>query len=696
MGVNRREKEPLGILDKFHIQVSDIRDYQIIGIDPGAGEWSASGVELLGNTIDRVKDLYVLNDGRTCKDSSVLYYSKDAENWEIGERAGKLADNEEAKRGFYENFKVLPGSPYAQECYGGNFENPTMEDLMRQNFQCIVKRLFVDGGNNLRGKKCIFFVGRPASLDWEKAELSYCDILHQALQTQGMEKEEIQIAMVSEAQASLAAEIYGRGLDLKSGRCQVVIDVGSSTVDAIVVKDGKVIGEYSRQIGAGCIEENMLELWMYDDCSQDGAERSRLEQYFSQDGQYRQIVSARKRLREKLREVPYISGDYFEEFKFSKISKFYKLLDIPPALLRFELRVHKENYFGQNGSGGTKGNGQWISIEGEGDFLGINNKTMENAIYRMPVFVPCTEYGERDNPYKQACIYRSYYEALAHFIKGVKEMHLKDEPLPDVIITGGAGVMPFVGGLIRGELGVEPENSTQPSYTVSRGLAYIGYAEIKKREELTAINRIISKVFAENAGNLSYQIKASFSRWIVDQRMETLRKWKDFGYGTSLDEAINQTYHYKSKDIGEMELVENWWEERIKPKIVKEVQNRFKELYKKEEVSYDFTVHEQIVENAYRESRTTNVNFDWSSALGGWTALWTNTGKTDYTSEKREKFFQKAQEHYEEMQVNVRKQKSVCELAQIHVDEIIDGFKEELCQDVSAYVEGLTPYIVRQ
>ena len=95
---NNRDKKQINILDKFQIQTGDIKDYCIIGIDPGAGEWSASVVKLLGNTMAEVKDLYVLNDGRTCKDCSVLYYSKEADNWIIGKRAANVMVNEEIGR----------------------------------------------------------------------------------------------------------------------------------------------------------------------------------------------------------------------------------------------------------------------------------------------------------------------------------------------------------------------------------------------------------------------------------------------------------------------------------------------------------------------------------------------------------------------------------------------------------------------
>lgn len=686
----------IGLLDKFQIQTGHISNYYIIAVDPGAGEWSATVVVLKGSKIKGVRDLYVLNDGRTCKDYSVLYYNQKADTWEIGQRAARLAENDEENNKFFENFKVVPGSPVATECYGLNYENPTMEELMVKNFQCIIKRLFVDGNNGLEGKKLIFFVGRPASTDWAQAEVMYRDMLYKALKIEGVKKSNIQMAMVSEAQAALAAEIYGEGLDLNPGALQVVFDVGSSTLDATVIKDGKVIGEYSRQIGAGVIEANMLEISFYDDCDAEGVSVNRLEKYFAGDEKYQQTVSYRRKLRKKLCKSPYIREDKPEEFKFSKIKKFYERLDGNAALTRFELRVQKEIFFGEDGKSGSGKGSKELGINGEYDTLKINNETMEKAIYRMPIFVPCTESSERDNLYKSSYIYRSYYDALEHFIDGVREMYLAGGQTPDVILTGGASVMPFVGQLIQKKWNVEPRNSVQPSYTVSRGLAYIGYTEMKKQEELAAINKIIADKFEEKMGSLSSKICKSFSKWYMDEWMNDFLQWKTSGSSVSLNEALSKKHCYDSGKIGEMDVVKKWWIDEVEPDIVSAVKERFEKLYKNTYIQYDFKINPQIVENAYREGGTTIIHYAWSDAIGLGSAIWLNPDRKDYDSARRGKLYDKAEKRKDTMAGKISRQDSVVELGNKHAKEIQDGFKEELYKDVVTYVEGLTPYMVRQ
>ncbi len=53
-------------------------------------------------------------------------------------------------------------------------------------------------------------------------------------------------------------------------------------------------------------------------------------------------------------------------------------------------------------------------------------------------------------------------------------------------------------------------------------------------------------------------------------------------------------------------------------------------------------------------------------------------------------------EHRTSMEEGVRQQQSVINLSNEHTDEIIAGFKKELYKDLVIYVEGLTPYIIRQ
>ena len=73
---------------------------------------------------------------------------------------------------------------------------------------------------------------------------------------------------------------------------------------------------------------------------------------------------------------------------------------------------------------------------------------------------------------------------------GVKEMFLAEEPVPDVILTGGASAMPFVAQLIQEKLDVMPVNSAQPSYTVSRGLPISDIRSLRSRKNLQRLVRL--------------------------------------------------------------------------------------------------------------------------------------------------------------------------------------------------------------
>ena len=256
--------------------------------------------------------------------------------------------------------------------------------------------------------------------------------------------------------------------------------------------------------------------------------------------------------------------------------------------------------------------------------------------------------------------------------------------------------MPFVGQLIQKKWNVEPRNSDQPNYTVSRGLAYIGYTEMKKQEELRAINQIITEEFEKKRWDLSFKISKAFSKWHMDEYMNDFLQWKISGNGVSLREALGKKHYYDSIKIGEMEVIKKWWTDEVKPDIVKTIKDRFEKLYKDTNVEYDFKINPQIVENAYREGATTTIRYFWSDVIGLGPAIFLNPDKKDYGSVRRGKLYDKAKKRRGRIEGKISIQDSVVELGQKHAKEIQEGFKEELYKDVVTYVEGLTPYMVRQ
>ena len=703
-----QKKVKESVLNKFEIEIGNINDCLFVSVDPGAGDWSSARALIVGGSFEGISDLYVSNDGETRKDAAVL--QREGERWNIGKAAALAAINNQEAGGFFENYKVPPCSPYAYECYGNDFNNPNYRELMKRSFQCIINRLFSEAKNELVGTNLILLVGRPSSADWENDEISYRNLLMDGLEVPGFEAENVQMAVVSEAQAALASEVYEQGLD--TNQLTFVIDIGSSTLDIVVVGNGGgKRGEYSRQIGSGHIEANMLELAMYDDCDPHNI-HDVMKQYFS-DAEYGELLDYRDNLRQAFQAKRYVSGDAYREFRFSNIPMYYEKLMLKPALLRYELRDYKEQYFGKDGKGGHRRGSYSVDFEGDTNInLRINDELMEKALRKMPIFVPCTESDSTGNPYMQPYIYRSYYDAVSHFLDGVGDMFLKDKRKPkQIIITGGAAVMPFIKELVTEKFGVAPSTSTHPSYTVSTGLAYIGYAEAKKREELEAINKLIdeklqaARIFLQNA------IQHSFVTWFYDQLINKFKAWAgSAGNDKKFQDFVLVEYEYLPNDISDLDLLEKWWledqtldqynvlvhrlkKEGVKSEIVLSINDRFNALYSKTDAQYEFSVDPDIVVSAYTGKRRTEIQMNYTEMLGVFQMF---DGGRCYPLAKRQQYLQKAYDHKSGCIKYFKEQSSVKNLAQEHTATILGNFKRILRADVERYVEGLTPYIIKQ
>jgi hypothetical protein len=690
------------LIETFELKDFDLEHSRIIGIDPGAGDWSAASLELfLGNK--ELKNLFVDNTRTKCKDFSVLLYREADQKWIIGKEAAASAYDQENRSHFYENYKKQPSSEEAKECYGNNLDNPSYQELMQRSFQCIIQRIF-EINPELKEKKPIFFVGRPSSSDWQQSELIYRDMLLKDLHIPGVKKEDIQIAVVSEAQAALASEFYS-GEDshqLDTNQLTIVIDVGSSTLDAILIKKGESkLGEYSRQIGAGMIEANMLELTFYDDCEPNHIQ-DHMKTYFSNDPTYKTVVNLKAELRKTFQTQSYIEAEPSSPFRFSDIPICYeKLLDKNPAHIRFDMRERKEKYFGDDGKNGYHTDFFRVSFENSGHcYFDIDDSFMHKAIYEMPIYVPCTEHDDCDTSalsYKKSTIYRSYYDAVSHFLDGVKHM-VQDYGIgpTQIITTGGAAVMPFISQLIKEKFGEQTQvtKSHNPSYTVSHGLAYIGYTEIKKHQELEAIHHLIDKTLNHHIEKLCNAKKHNLAKWVMNNRLKTISDWGYSHGAKSLNEAILEGhYTIHSTELDDLSLLNRWWDE-ISHVIKKEIASRFHELFPHASANaYSFQIHPNIVENVYHHG-TLHISFNTWKTFGIWHGLLLNRDKKDYPTKKRQKYAQIAQAHRTDAENEICTQKAVTEAVTAQTQEIIENFKRELSQDIANYVEGLTPYLL--
>ena len=703
------------ILEKFDIKFSatHIGNYYFIGIDPGAGDWCAAELIIKADNSYEVNELAVLANGGNTKDSSVLYKNNDG-IWIIGTKAANDAQsNTSIVKPFYENFKVPPESEYAYERYDNDLDNPNgpnKRDLMRQSFQCIVSRLFSEVNKDMsKHENIMLFVGRPSSSDWAEQEFKYRDLLMTGLKVPRVPKdtpcenekdqyfndENVKMVIVSEASAALASEIYKNNMNIQD--LVIVIDVGSSTIDVIVVKNGSNPVEYSRQIGAGSIEANMLELMLYDDCNSDNSVTDNIGAYFSDDAEYLNIVNCKATLRNKLAErdfIDVIDVDDYQNFCFMKDSKFFKKIKYTASSHRYELRSDKEAYYNGNGMRAHPITFKDGNIENtvHKDF---NDDSMKNVTENMPIFVPCTENDDIDNPYKKSYIYRSYYHAVLHFFDGIKDMYLKEnDAVPQIILTGGACVMPFIRELVIEKFGVEPTLSAHPNSTVSRGLGHIAYMEVQKVIALEQINELVESVFKDRSSYLYFELRKSFATWYYEDLLQDFENWVDSSLSDtiSFNDSMRTSYEYPTDNERELKVLTEWWNnENVSKIIIDSVNQKLGTLYSPENVNYEFEITMDFVEDSYQQADSPAIDRHFTNIIGFFNMFYPTS---IYPKEKRRYYLGMYKNKRDKAIGYFKNQTGVSDFAKKQRDEIIKKLKDKLKETIKDYTEKLTPYIV--
>lgn len=455
------------IFEKFGIKYKDPAKINIIGLDDGAGCSSAALVTKTGNSFETIKltfdadlSIYNLYSVFSFDETGKLY---------LGQNASQ-GDGARNRSHLYTNFKVPPGQLAAVPMYEDreNFPSLTYEGAMNRYFCGIVQALF-DSNNRLKGKhRTVLFVGRPASGVWQEKEVAYRDLLCKDLKVDGYDGT-IDIVVYSEAQAALAFEYSQKNVDQKKSESVLIIDCGCSTFDAVLVKDRKIIAEYSRQLGAG-----MIEHLMYAKILSQTQTDSPMEDVKKRDAM---VAEQSKKLTSAGSQGAHI----------------------------LNLRKIKEAYFGPNGTDGDKLNLSYNSIfvkNGAQETQlkqAIDKAFMDDILTKYPITVKASYDSMKDETYG------SFEAAVRDFLIQTKKACGK-EKADRVILTGGASVMPLIGDLIREifrqtkffffKKDVASEHSVDPTFSVSKGLAVMGYVEFKKR-----------KVRGELASRISAELK---------------------------------------------------------------------------------------------------------------------------------------------------------------------------------------------
>lgn len=450
------------LLDRFGIATPEnFEDCNLIGIDFGDGELSASSVMKNMDGSLSVQSLALVPNGTKIKNVNAFYISPKETKLIYNVDDNRYMNQDGGIR--YYNYKKCPGDEVAGYKYKKDdsvLGELTYREVMVKCFNCLVNVLFESNETLSRKKKTIILVGRPSSAGWESSELEYARMLQKGL-VLPEEQNEVFIAIAPESTAALASEMDPK-LDkqrVNQKEIVVILDSGSSTFDITVVGPNGVVGEDSYQFGGNQLDENLLEL-------------------------LKRSVEA------------YSPGAELETEHGHKLA----------------LRILKEDYYGIRGTGkmpqlympdlkNVKCNG----LEQEFEFR-VDKRAMQKALEEMPVRAFRFEKGlsgkSRKMPPKtykswiNACeeIYSYFYNKMSgYFTKPGDEGHTV---VPDrIILSGGVSVMPEVQAAVKRVFGVQPTISPRPNYSVSLGLGYVLGTEIRKKQ-------LLNKLFSELANEL--------------------------------------------------------------------------------------------------------------------------------------------------------------------------------------------------
>ncbi len=556
-----------GISPEYFSDISeDLENINIIGVDFGAGELSSfrGGIAEEENKKHTMRtEAFNLNNAS----KQILYtvYSRQNNGEEVID-----APIFSQSQYVYSNIKCPP--EYALNHYNGLLgeDVPTYETLMERTFYCLIKAIFKYNQSYSRSlkdvKKTVVFVGRPSGGLWEKSEQEYQKILSRSLpqlKEEGVYDGQIDVIVYPEAAAALAYEFSKGNIDGRE--TAVIIDGGASTFDCVVIEGNQVAAEYSRQVGGGIMDENMLDLFLADTWEEGTAPIER---------------------RLELRKEKYCS------------------IYPKQGQCLLELRKEKERYYGQTGAEKRTGIYE-MTVSGTPRCRKIDAQFMDRVVYKMPVFVRKSNLLE---PEEKEC-YPSFYEAVADFCRGALRRCGDEKGNPRkidrIILSGGATVMPFVRETIEEvfetkKRQIKIDRTDDPHSSVAKGLAYMGGVEIKKYIALQAIQKkahdrflilkpvLESQVQKSCADHLWQEIYVEqFQEWMDKDEMKTMRDW--------LQLPFSRPTYEMAKDI--QGVLQN---SRILEEIQTDMEESFRQLFPNAKENYRYEITQSDIIDSFQ------------------------------------------------------------------------------------------------
>lgn len=469
----------MALLDfsRFGVTAQDVRDGKysyIIGFDLGDGEISAAYWNLKEAGFIRPEDLK-FDINESHKILSALFAEKNG-TIHIG-TLGVMSSLANTQGNLYINFKVAPKRLHDGELYEG--DSISKKQLMQLILRTCLENIYKNNPNKFNGEG-LLVVGCPSGPEWLEngADSMYADILKEGLEGLDMS---LKVIIMPESRASLI-KVYKEQGELVGNHVQdgvVVMDHGSSTFDITLINFiTNQQTDDSIPLGANKIERTMLKV----------------------------LLEQNNRTR-------------------------FDLSDFRSQLLL--IRNAKEAFF-TNPVSRPRIFIEWT--DGDCAMSRISEDFMTGITHHSPQSYTSEKHSSAKGSWAE--LHKNFTEKTVNILCDAMEV-APSEFNGVILLTGGASKMQFIRSSVselfpKAHIVLDPE----PSYCVSRGLAWAAYTDLKALELISTVKERIGEAVRTDFPTLKAIMAPKLSPIVYDYALKQLTEWVENGDNVTLTEFV--------------------------------------------------------------------------------------------------------------------------------------------------------------
>lgn len=336
-------------------------------------------------------------------------------------------------------------------------------------------------------KDTTLLIGCPTTADWtaEEASRKYADLVKTAT---GVES----VRIIPESRAAMFSSVDNGISNISAMNGAVVFDFGSSTADCTYMLLGRKIIEFSWELGASAIERAMASI--------------------------------------ALKNAMAVYGNFSPD-------------EVSVESVLSTLRKAKQEFYTQKKKGTLDPDGLDISCsfrdeqqKKHSSSVSIDDRFMEEATGRTLISIRCDSHSTRTGSWQQLC--EAFFREAKGQIERTTYVAGKDEKgnpiykhctVDTVVLTGGASAMDFIKGLCESvfdEESIKIElNESNPSHTVSNGLAWVSIADRNIKACHQAAKKVVLADETCGVDALKSGVTAKMFEAMYPELMAEIDKW---------------------------------------------------------------------------------------------------------------------------------------------------------------------------